>query len=65
METYAYSASKAGVHQLTRHLAKFLAPRVTVTPLRLTFESKMMHARSRRLALKSRPRSAEEDWSAV
>ena len=25
-ETYAYSASKAAVHQLTRHLAKHLAP---------------------------------------
>jgi NAD(P)-dependent dehydrogenase (short-subunit alcohol dehydrogenase family) len=27
METYPYSASKAGVHQLTRHLARYLAKR--------------------------------------
>jgi NAD(P)-dependent dehydrogenase (short-subunit alcohol dehydrogenase family) len=26
METYAYSASKAAVHQLTRHLAKHIGP---------------------------------------
>ncbi len=45
METYAYSASKAGVHQLTRHLAVFLAPRVTVNAIAPgPFESKMMHA---------------------
>jgi NAD(P)-dependent dehydrogenase (short-subunit alcohol dehydrogenase family) len=45
METYAYSASKAGVHQLTRHLAKFMAPLVTVNAIAPgPFESKMMHA---------------------
>ncbi|HEV2427949.1 MAG TPA: SDR family oxidoreductase, partial [Acidimicrobiales bacterium] len=45
METYAYSASKAAVHQLTRHLAKALAPRVTVNAIAPgPFESKMMHA---------------------
>ena len=45
METYAYSASKAAVHQLTRHLAKAMAPTVTVNAIAPgPFESKMMHA---------------------
>ncbi|HUX04199.1 MAG TPA: SDR family oxidoreductase [Acidimicrobiales bacterium] len=45
METYAYSASKAAVHHLTRHLAKALAPTVTVNAIAPgPFESKMMHA---------------------
>ena len=30
LETYSYSASKAAVPQLTRHLARRLAPRITV-----------------------------------
>jgi NAD(P)-dependent dehydrogenase (short-subunit alcohol dehydrogenase family) len=45
MDTYAYSASKAAVHQLTRHLAWRLAPRVTVNAIAPgPFESKMMAA---------------------
>ena len=45
METYAYSASKAAAHQLTRHLAKRLAPAITVNAIAPgPFESKMMAA---------------------
>lgn len=45
LETYAYSASKAGVHMLTRHLARELAPTVTVNAIAPgPFESKMMAA---------------------
>jgi NAD(P)-dependent dehydrogenase (short-subunit alcohol dehydrogenase family) len=45
IETYSYSASKAAVHQLTRHLAKRLAPEITVNAIAPgPFESKMMAA---------------------
>lgn len=45
METYAYSASKAAVHHLTRHLARRLAPTITVNAIAPgPFESRMMAA---------------------
>ncbi|HET6875444.1 MAG TPA: SDR family oxidoreductase [Acidimicrobiales bacterium] len=45
METYSYSASKAAVHMLTRHLARRLAPEITVNAVAPgPFESKMMAA---------------------
>jgi NAD(P)-dependent dehydrogenase (short-subunit alcohol dehydrogenase family) len=45
LETYSYTASKAAVHQLTRHLAKRLAPSITVNAIAPgPFESKMMAA---------------------
>jgi NAD(P)-dependent dehydrogenase (short-subunit alcohol dehydrogenase family) len=43
MDTYSYSASKAAVHMLTRHLAGKLAPSITVNAIAPgPFESKMM-----------------------
>ena len=45
LETYSYAASKAAVHQLTRHLARRLAPSITVNAIAPgPFESKMMAA---------------------
>jgi len=44
LETYAYSSSKAAIHQQTRHLARMLGPRnITVNAVAPgPFESKMM-----------------------
>jgi NAD(P)-dependent dehydrogenase (short-subunit alcohol dehydrogenase family) len=45
MDTFSYSASKAAVHHLTRHMARVLAPRITVNAIAPgPFESKMMAA---------------------
>jgi len=45
LETYSYSASKAAVHQLSRVLAKKLAPDITVNVVAPgPFQSKMMKA---------------------
>ena len=45
LEPYSYAASKAAVHQLTRHRARRLAPAITVNAIAPgPFESKMMAA---------------------
>jgi NAD(P)-dependent dehydrogenase (short-subunit alcohol dehydrogenase family) len=43
LDNYAYTSSKAGLHHLTRHLARRLAPDVTVNAIAPgPFESRMM-----------------------
>jgi NAD(P)-dependent dehydrogenase (short-subunit alcohol dehydrogenase family) len=43
METYSYTASKAGVHHMTRHLAWDLSPGITVNAIAPgPFQSRMM-----------------------
>ncbi|KAL7423132.1 hypothetical protein Q5752_002432 [Cryptotrichosporon argae] len=45
IENYAYSASKAALHQLSKHLALRLSPAITVNTLALgPFRSRMMRA---------------------
>jgi len=45
LETYSYAASKAAVHQLTRHLARMLGPEIAVNAIAPgPFQSKMMAA---------------------
>jgi NAD(P)-dependent dehydrogenase (short-subunit alcohol dehydrogenase family) len=72
METYSYTASKAGVHHMTRHLAWELSPRITVNAIAPgPFQSRMMaatlEAHGERIAERSPMRriGSEEDMAGV
>jgi NAD(P)-dependent dehydrogenase (short-subunit alcohol dehydrogenase family) len=72
METYSYTASKAGVHHLTRHLAWELSPRITVNAIAPgPFQSRMMaatlEAQGERIAERAPMRriGSEEDMAGV
>jgi NAD(P)-dependent dehydrogenase (short-subunit alcohol dehydrogenase family) len=62
LDTYAYSTSKAALHHLTRHMARRLAPEITVNAVAPgPFESKMMAATLERFGEQIAPRTRWAD----